>query len=357
MKVKSIYGIAVMLLSAACLPALSPANHNSTGVALASSATPSLAAAASDTATVSTTPLKASASATQATPGNVSTITPLASSAAISTHIYLPSVTQTPPVINQAIVADHTVIARFASIPQTAINSATSLKTLFMHQSTGGYIDNDGLKCLAGLHGDPAYFPAECVTYANNRTSGAGLWYDNSSFNWKAWDTPMADAIAKTDQFVDVVHAQAGTYQVIGMKYCYTDGWNQNENVKQNYYINKMLALESQYPGKVFIWSTSATWAEPGNACNNLFNSCQNIYEFNQQVRAYAKAHNKPLYDIADIESHDPNGNPCTVNGYEGMCAAWYDSGGGHPNKAGAIRLAKGFWWLMARLGGWNGNY
>jgi hypothetical protein len=253
------------------------------------------------------------------------------------------------------------VIGQFAQIPKSALDPAAAKTTLFMHQSTGGYIDDSGLGCLAGLHGDPNYgAPPECVTYANNRTNSIWPWYDKSHWAWDFWATPQADALAKTDQFVSVVNARAGNYQVIGMKFCYTDGWNQSDNVTYNnnhgYYITKMEALEKQYPGKVFIYTTSALWADPGSACGASFNSCEGIAEFNQQVRAYAQAHNKPLYDIADIESHDPNGNSCTVGGYEGMCADWYDSGGGHPNIAGSIQLAKGFWWLMARISGWNGN-
>jgi hypothetical protein len=256
-------------------------------------------------------------------------------------------------------VADHLVVGQFAQIPQNAIAAAAAKVTLFMHQSTGGIIDDSGLGCLAGLHGDPGAYPPECITYANNRAANTWPWYDKSNWSWDFWPTSQADAMAKTDQFVSLSNT-FGNYQVIGMKYCYVDGWNQGDNVAYNnnhgYYITKMEALEQQYPGKVFIYATSALWADPGDACNPVFNSCQEIAEFNQQVRAYAQAHNKPLYDIADIESHDRNGNPCTVGGYEGMCADWYDSGGGHPNTEGAIRLAKGFWWLMARVGGWNGT-
>jgi hypothetical protein len=265
------------------------------------------------------------------------------------------------PSPNGAIVADHAVIEQFAQIPQDIIDEAAARKSLFMHQSTGGYVDAMGLACLAGLRDDPANYPPECSTYANNRTTGNWPWYDNANLTWDLWAPPQADAIAKTDQFVSVVNARAGNYDVLGMKYCYVDGWNQGDNVAQNYYINKMLALESQYPNKTFIWATSALWSEPGGACNAMFNSCQQIAEFNQQVRAYAQAHNKPLYDIAAIESHDRNGNPCTVadaagQPWEGMCADWYSDGGGHPNSEASLRLAKGFWWLMARISGWSGN-
>jgi len=163
----------------------------------------------------------------------------------------------------------------------------------------------------------------------------------------------MADAIAKTDEWVSVANAQQQNYQILGMKFCYVDGWNQDFA----YYRDHMLELESRYPNKIFIWSTSALWNDPGTACqDNGFNSCQNIAEFNQQVRAYAIANHKLLYDLADIESHDPDGNLCLTSGYEGLCDAYYSNGGGHPNAVGSIRLAKGFWWLMARISGWNGN-
>lgn len=284
------------------------------------------------------------------------TLTPTPTPTRTPTPTSTPTSTSTPlPPSGGAIVADHSVIGQFAQIPKSAVDVATAKTTLFMHQSTGGLIDDSGLGCLAGLHGDPANYPQECVTYAENRAANSWPWYDKSKWSWDFWPQSQADAMAKTDQFVDVVHSRAGNYQVIGMKYCYVDGWNQSVNVEQSYYITKMLELESQYPGKTFIWATSALWADPGSACGGLFDSCQQIAEFNQQVRAYARVHNKPLYDIADIESHDQNGNPCTVGGYEGLCADWYDSGGGHPNTQGAIRLAKGFWWLMARISGWNG--
>jgi hypothetical protein len=147
------------------------------------------------------------------------------------------------------------------------------------------------------------------------------------------------------DQFVSVVQQRQASYEILGMKFCYVDGWNQDAAN----YITKMEELEAQYPSKTFIWSTSALWNEPGGACDasNPFNSCRAIRQFNQAVRDYARTHNKPLFDIAAVES---NGGACQVDGYEGLCPQYYSDGGGHPNAAGALRLAKAFWWLMAQL-------
>lgn len=360
MNVKRLCALALILLLAACLPSLVNEGTDKSLAAVPATRTvePTRAARqASSTAepTLAAQPAAPAADHTTYLPALRRDMTSTATSTATRTPT--PTSTRTPvPPSGGAIVANHSVVGQFEQIPKSAIDAAAAKKTLFMHQSTGDIIDYSGLQCLAGLHNDPPNYPQECITYAENRDAGRWPWYDKSNLGWEIWPSPQADAMAKTDQFVDLVHARAGNYQVIGMKYCYVDGWNQSINVEQSYYINKMLALEAQYPGKIFIWATSALWRDPGTSCGTIFNSCEAIAEFNRQVRAYANAHNKPLYDVADIESHDRNGNPCTVQGYEGMCADWYDNSGGHPNTEGAIRLAKGFWWLMARIGGWNGT-
>jgi hypothetical protein len=94
-------------------------------------------------------------------------------------------------------------------------------------------------------------------------------------------------------------------------------------------------------------------------------------------MRQYAIANQKPLFDVADILSHDPAGNPC----YDNRDGVPYDNGnnsenypddganrlaicphyttetdGGHLGSvsAGKIRVAKAFWVLMARITGWT---
>jgi hypothetical protein len=94
-------------------------------------------------------------------------------------------------------------------------------------------------------------------------------------------------------------------------------------------------------------------------------------------MRQYASANGKILFDVADILSHDPYGNPC----YDNLDGVAYDNGnnsedhpddgvarlatcqhytteveGGHLGSvsAGSIRVAKAFWVLMARIAGWN---
>jgi hypothetical protein len=266
------------------------------------------------------------------------------------TTIFLPTIRKGSTSPSGAIIVNHTMINTFDTIPPSALSAAAATKTLFMHQSTGANIRSIGLDCLAGLN-DPNYVPPECTLYNRNPPY---IPYDNRNWTWSIWSTPMADAIAKMDMWVSVVNAQQSNYQVLGMKFCYIDSWNLNfDNYRQ-----KMELLERTYPQKKFIWTTSALWSE-SDVSRNL-NNAGNTYLFNQQLRAYAIANNKILYDLADIESHDPNGNLCQSNGYEALCDEYSDGmgggGGGHPDVDGSIRLAKGFWWLMARISGWDGE-
>lgn len=253
-----------------------------------------------------------------------------------------PTQTQTPePPLSGSLIADYRIIPQFDNIPKSAVDAATAKRVLFYHQSTGELIVGMGLDCLSGKNSDPNYFPPECIIYA--QAPGFGYYDWDTHWDWPSWPEPMADALVKMTVFVSLVPGHQQNYDIIGMKFCYVDGWNEDFID----YRTKMENLENTYPSKVFIWSTSALWADPGGSCP----SCENIQLFNEQVRAYAAANHKPLYDIASIES---NGGACQVAGYEGMCTEYYDSGGGHPNYVGAIRLAKGFWWLIARLSGWN---
>jgi hypothetical protein len=278
---------------------------------------------------------------------------PLAPTA--GTTVFIPMLVRggSPSIQTGAIISDDTTIGKFNTIPSSVLSAAAAIKTLFMHQSTGNNIEYMGLECLAGLQNDESFFPQECINRALTPYSP----YDDRNWNWQLWSEPMADAIAKTDEWVSVANAQQSNYQVLGMKFCYVDGWNQDFN----YYRQKMEQLEQAYPQKKFIWTTEALWnkseLDSGNA---PIDSCLNIQDFNQQLRTYARANNKILYDLAAIESHDLNGNLCQSNGCEALCDGYYSGngggGGGHPDVNGSIRLAKGFWWLMARISGWNGD-
>ena len=70
------------------------------------------------------------------------------------------------------------------------------------------------------------------------------------------------------------------------------------ENI--NTYLSLMSGLEDDFPGVIFVYMT-------GHLDGTGISGNLNIR--NEQIREYCKANKKFLYDFADIESYDPDGN------------------------------------------------
>jgi hypothetical protein len=111
-------------------------------------------------------------------------------------------------------------------------------------------------------------------------------------------------------------------------------------------YRDMMAAQQSQHPDTVLVW-----WTIPIIARDHSRAQCdQELGWFNGQVRQYVRDHGLMLFDLADIESHDPSGDPVTTSqGYE---AAWpgYTSDGAHLNETGRQRVANAVWHLLAEI-------
>jgi hypothetical protein len=136
-------------------------------------------------------------------------------------------------------------------------------------------------------------------------------------------------------------------------------------------YLTLMDSLERDYPEVQFIYMTGHL---NGTGIEG------NVNQRNEQIRTYCNNNAKILYDFADIESYDPDGNyyldkaandSCNYdsdgNGSrdknwavdwqndhtEGM--DWYDCSSAHSVELNANRKAYAAWWLWARLAGWEG--
>lgn len=298
-----------------------------------------------------------------------------------------PTPTSTPSP-SGAIVVDHTSVALFESIPETYLQAAAALDMFFMDRSVGHNI-NDGLSCLGYATDDAA--PSHCtrlehadptftVDASELEWSHVGG-YDRSNWDFQAWpnDEDCPDWSTKGACFVDVVDPMIESYDVVSyqLSYLSVDEGSSVADQPGGYFsdnpgtfdVYDLEVYEVDHPDQTFIYWTTSLARGIGTSTSELFNS---------QMRAYAIDHEKPLFDVADILSHDPDGNPC----YDNRDGVPYDNGnnsenypddgierlaicqhyttevdGGHLGNVsvGKIRVAKAFWVLMARIAGWGG--
>ncbi len=134
-------------------------------------------------------------------------------------------------------------------------------------------------------------------------------------------------------------------------------------------YLAPMAQLELMYPDITFVYMTGHV--DIGDDANNK--------AANNMIRDFCKTYGKVLYDFADIERYNPDGNYyefChdNCNYYDavggtllGNWAAewqnshmegydWYSCSSAHSQPLNANQKAYAAWWMFAALAGWQGN-
>lgn len=298
------------------------------------------------------------------------------------------------------IVVDHNSVDLFDQIPPEYLEAARNTRMMFSDRSVGQNI-NDALDCLAATSW--AATPARCrvdyyqkgrvwrtKTYTqsdmNNGVVPSAITYspDATKYNRSNWtfEFKMGSWSELTQNFIqEVAPAYNDTKDVLSYQFSYLNV-GANDNIANNtngYFVDNERSYDifdyenyiSQHPEKTFIFWTTSLARNIGTPVSE---------NFNNQMRAYALANNKILFDVADIISHREDGSPCYDNrdgveycNREGNCENYPDDGqnipaicqeytseleGGHlgSTAAGGIRVAKAFWVLMAQVAGWNPN-
>ncbi len=231
----------------------------------------------------------------------------------------------------QAIVIDHYCVD-LAAIADEYLPPAAATRVLLRHASVGQGI-GWGLDCLAGRH------PTNSVC----RDIPAGR-YDRS--NW-VLEARMGNWREKMDDLASQAAARSADFDVLMMKFCYIDALG-GSHPDWEYCRSRMEELEADYPDKTFVWWTIPLTRD-GQAGTDVFNA---------QVRSYCAAQHKILFDIADIECHDPDGTKLTnAQGNEVISQNYTkEIHAGHLNPEGRVRVAAALWRLMACIAGWDPN-
>lgn len=321
-----------------------------------------------------------------AQPTDEPTAVPTNTATAVPTQPPTPTATQ-PPSNPGSIVVNHTSVDLFHHIPEQYLQAAANMNMLFIGRSVSANID-DGLNCLS--YPSTADAPNHCkrVTHRNpdfsvnpsvvswERANG----YDRSNWVYQPWAGQCSSWFDKVNCFIEMTENSIDQYDVVSLQYSYLavdtnstiadqpGGYFWDNPNRMDVYDQEL--YEAQHPDTIFIYSTANLARAIGSQASE---------DFNNQMRQYALENNKPLFDIADILSHDPDGDPCFDNrdgipysngnqsenhhddgrNYHAICPHYTsETDGGHLGNvsAGKIRVAQAYWVFMAQLAGWDGT-
>jgi hypothetical protein len=218
-----------------------------------------------------------------------------------------------PAVHAEAIIIDHNC-TNLSQIPDYWIEQAKNLTIHYAHTSHGSQITS-GIANLETL--DSNY------SFARRESTSEGLPPIEDPPALRMYDGNPPETYITPEDYWDGqsgmdrtrVVANTGNYNFSMWSWCGQQSGNSESTTQR--YLDNLNTLESEYPDMRFIYMTGHTDGTGETGIRNLRNN---------QVRDYCIANNKVLFDFADIETYDPDGNYFLDKGANDNCDYWIDS-------------------------------
>jgi hypothetical protein len=232
-----------------------------------------------------------------------------------------------------AIIADHKAAAAFTSIPSSYIASVPHAFSIFYGHTSHGSQLITGLDMVARELREPES-PHPFVIQE----------YDG--------DLGTEGDLAWVDATRSALDAAGNQINLVMWSWC--GGVSGNTEAGIDAYLSAMDQLAKDYPAVTFVYMTGHL---DGTGPD------ENLYRRNEQIRAWCRDGGRVLFDFADIESYDPDGN-YYADGSDACewCATWcaqHDcpdcNDCAHSHCFNCYQKGRALWWMLARLAGWTG--